>query len=73
VIGLAFVFMAGVNLDVFDVTVGCIAVAAGGAWRWCLGKDRRASGELSPDAIVGRNGKLYSEKVPATRHDPYFP
>jgi hypothetical protein len=73
VIGLAFVFMAGVNLDVFDVTVGCIAVAAGGVWRWCLGKPRRASGEFSLDAIVGRTGKLYSEKVPATRRDPYFP
>jgi hypothetical protein len=36
VIGLAFTFMGGVNLDVFEVTVGCIAVAAGGAWRWCL-------------------------------------
>jgi hypothetical protein len=36
VMGLAFIFMAGVNLDIFDATVGCIAVAAGGAWRWCL-------------------------------------
>jgi hypothetical protein len=36
VIGLAFVFMGGLNLDLFEATVGCIAVASGGAWRWCL-------------------------------------
>jgi hypothetical protein len=74
VIGVAFTFMAGVNLDVFGATVGCIAVAAGGAWRWCLGPARRSHTEYSPrNAIAGANGKLYSGKVPATRRDPYFP
>lgn len=74
VIGLAFIFMAGVNLDLFGATVGCTAVAAGGAWRWCLGKAHRARARnQASDAIVGRNGNLYSEKVPATRRDPYFP
>jgi hypothetical protein len=75
-IGLVFTFMAGVNLDVFDATVGCVAVAAGGAWFWCLGlgQDRRARVEYSVrDATVGRGGKLYSEKAPATRRDPHFP
>jgi hypothetical protein len=74
VIGLAFIFMAGVNLDAFDATVGCIAVAAGGAWYWCLGNARRASAaNATSDAMARRNGKLYSEKVPATRRDPFFP
>jgi hypothetical protein len=36
VIGLAFVAMGSANLDLFDVTVGLIGVAAGGAWRLCL-------------------------------------
>jgi small neutral amino acid transporter SnatA (MarC family) len=36
VIGLAFVVMGGANLDLFDLTVGVISVAAGGAWRLCL-------------------------------------
>jgi hypothetical protein len=36
VIGLGFVAMAGVNLDLFDATVGLISVAAGGVWRLCL-------------------------------------
>lgn len=36
VIGLAFVFMAGLNLDLFDMTVGCIAVASGFVWRCFL-------------------------------------
>jgi Flp pilus assembly protein TadB len=74
VIGLAFVFMAGVNLDVFDATVGCMAVAAGGAWHWCLGlrRARRAGGPNVPsDAVVGRR-QPYLEKKPATRRDPYF-
>jgi hypothetical protein len=33
---LAFVALGGANLDLFDVTVGLISVAAGGAWLWCL-------------------------------------
>jgi hypothetical protein len=74
VIGLAFVFMAGANLDVFDATVGCIAVAAGGTWHWCLGKAHRSRAEHSArDAIAGRSAKLHSEKAPAMRRDPYFP
>jgi hypothetical protein len=74
VIGLAFVFMAGLNLDVFDATVGCIAVAAGGAWHWCLGRARRVGGANAPsDAAVGRADKLHLEKKLATRRDPYFP
>ncbi len=36
VAGLAFVAVGGANLDLFDVTVGCVAVAAGGAWRCFL-------------------------------------
>jgi hypothetical protein len=73
VIGLAFVFMAGLNLDAFDATVGCIAVAAGGAWHWCLGRGRRAGGANEPsDAVVGRADKLYLEKKPAMRRDPHF-
>jgi hypothetical protein len=73
-IGLAFVFMAGANLDVFDATVGCIAVAAGGTWHWLLGKSHRAGGDNSlPDAVTGCNGKFYLQKKPAARRDPYFP
>ncbi len=73
VIGLAFIFMAGVNLDALGATVGCIAVAAGGAWRWCLGFACRSHTECSVrSAIPGRNGKRYPRKVPATRRDPYF-
>lgn len=74
VIGLAFVFMAGANLDVFDATVGCIAVTAGGTWHWCLGKAHRSRAEHSArDATAGRSAKLYSEKAPDMRRDPYFP
>jgi hypothetical protein len=74
VIGLALVFMAGASLDVFDATVGCIAVAAGGVWHWCLGKAHRGRAEYSArGAIAGRSAKLYSEKPPDTRRDPYFP
>jgi small neutral amino acid transporter SnatA (MarC family) len=36
VVGLVFVAMGGANLDLFDVTVGVISVAAGGAWRLWL-------------------------------------
>jgi hypothetical protein len=36
VIGLGFVAMARVNLDLFDATVGLISVVAGGVWRLCL-------------------------------------
>lgn len=36
VIGLGFVAMAGMNLDLFAATVGVISVAAGGVWRLCL-------------------------------------
>jgi hypothetical protein len=73
-IGLAFVFMAGANLDVFDATVGCIAVAAGSTWRWCLGKAHRPFAEHSAgDAIARHSAKLYSEEAPTVRRDPYFP
>jgi hypothetical protein len=36
VIGLAFIAMAGANLDLFAATVGLISGAAGGVWWWCL-------------------------------------
>ncbi len=62
-IGLAFVFLAGVNLDEFDATVGCIAAAAGGVWFWFLCKGGGAAGTSTPSDVAVR---------PATRRDPHF-
>lgn len=63
VMGLALVFLAGVNLDLFEATVGSIAAAAGAVWFWFLCRSRRAGGANVPSDPIVR---------PATRRDPHF-